>query len=1095
MTSKISKFTAVFKKSACILLLLCSCSILAQKEAANWYFGDKAGLDFNSLTPVALLNGQLNTNEGSASISNGDGVLRFYTDGTTVYNRNHRQMQNGDGLLGNLSSTQSAMIIPVPGNLTKYYIFTVPAESAPAGLNYSEVDMTLDGGLGAITANKNIRLDAPFLVSEKITAVRHTDGERFWVVSHRMDSNSFIAFLVSSTGIQTTPVISSVGRFTGAGGRASIGYLKASPDGKKLASAKQNISPDVELFDFDASTGIVSNPMRLDNSGAYGLEFSPDSKRLYFTVFSSDIYQFDVTLPTESTISASKTLIATGNYASLQLALDGKIYATKNDGSKNGTLAVINSPNSLGTACNFQEVGPSLGGRKSILGLPPFIQSFFKQEIKAEQFCLGNPTKFSITINANITSATWNFGDGNSSTAINPMHTFSAPGTYPVTVDFFIDANSNVIHLKKDITILPAPKATKPDDMKECALSGVATTFNLALQNNAILNGQNATDYTVTYYASPADLASGNAITSVTHSIASQTIIAKVTGTGNSCFGLTEFDVIRIEKPVVKNKKNLEACGAGATNGNFNLTENTSLILGSQSNVTFQVLYYTSQSLAEAGVLGTEITATNPYNSGNTTIYARIFNRSYSKCYEVTSFTLSVLQNPQLNSTVDIKFCEPNSTGFHQFILSDYYNQIVADQNGSAYTFKFYYDQTALNAGTELPNRYTNQIRSNQTIIVVVKNSAGCTSQGTVRLLVEPQPIANLVTSLFRKCDDFGNNDGIAITDISIAKTEVLGSQNASDHKITFHRTRLDAEGNANAISDLVNYENRIPYNDVVWVRIENLIVSGCPAYTNFPVKIDGRPIPKLDPGTICVDFKTNAVLRTYTLNSHLDNSHTFKWFRDGQEIIGASGSTYLASIAGNYSVVATNAIGCVSDNSASVKVEISGPAVPIGIGYTVTNAFSENQVIVINVEGHGEYAYQLDNNGWQSSNVFNNVSSGTHVVNVKDISTDDPCDGPGFDIQIKDIKVLTYPKYFTPNQDGYHDTWNIFPLSKEQPDAKIYIFDRLGKFIKQISPAGQGWDGTYNGKPLPSTDYWFKIIYKENNNLAEFRAHFSLKR
>lgn len=1094
MASKILKFIAI-KRNLCILLMLCSCSIFAQKEAANWYFGDKAGLDFNSLTPVALLNGQLTTNEGSASISNGDGVLRFYTDGTTVYNRNHVQMQNGDGLLGNLSSTQSAMIIPVPGNLTKYYIFTVPAESAPAGLNYSEVDMNLDGGLGAITANKNIRLDAPFLVSEKITAVRHADGEQFWVISHRMDSNSFIAFLVSSAGIQTTPIISSVGRFTGTGGLSSIGYLKASPDGKKLASAKQNVSPDVELFDFDNSTGIVSNAMRLDNVGGYGLEFSPDSRLLYFSIFTSDIYQFDVTLPDLNAIVSSKTLIARGNFAALQLALDGKIYAVKNNGAQNGTLAVINSPNNIGTSCNFQEVGPSLGGKKSILGLPPFIQSFFKQEIKAEQFCAENPTKFSITINANITSATWNFGDGNSSTSINPNHTFATPGTYPVTVDFYIDANSNVIHLKKDITILPAPKATKPADLKECALAGVATTFNLTSQNNAILNGQSATDYTVTYYTSPADLASGNAITSVTHSVASQTIIAKVTGTSNTCFALTNFDVIRIEKPVVKNKKDLQACGAGATNGNFNLTENTSLILGSQSNVTFQVLYYTSQILAEAGVSGTEIVATNPYNSGNTTIYARIFNRSNPQCFEVTSFTLSVLQNPQLNSNIDIKFCEPHSTGFHDFILSDHYNQIVADQNGSAYTFKFYYDQTALTAGIELPNRYRNQIRSNQTIIVVVKNSAGCTSQANVRLLVEPQPIANAVTSVFKKCDDFGNNDGIAITDISSAKTQILGSQNASDHQITFHRTRLDAEGNINAIPDLVNYENRIPYNDVVWVRIENLIVSGCPNFTNFPTKIDGRPIPKLDSGTICVDFKTNAILRTYTLNSHLDNSHTFKWFRDSQEIIGASGSTYVASIAGNYAVQATNSIGCISDISTPVKVEISGPAVPIGIGYTVTNAFSENQIIVINVEGHGDYAYQLDNNGWQSSNIFNNVSSGTHTVQVKDISTDNPCDGPAFDIQISDIKVLTYPKYFTPNQDGYHDTWNIFALSKEQPDAKIYIFDRLGKFIKQISPSSQGWDGTYHGKPLPSTDYWFKIFYTENNIPAEFSAHFSLKR
>jgi len=1071
---------------------------MAQKEAANWYFGNKAGMSFNTTTPTALLDGQLVTNEGCAAISNGDGDLQFYTDGTTVYNRNHAVMQNGSGLLGNFSSTQSAIIIPVPGNLTKYYIFTVDAEAGPNGLNYSEVDMTLAGGLGGITANKNMRLDAPNLVSEKVTAVRHADGEQIWVISHRLDSNKFIAFLISASGINTTPIVSTTGRFTGTGGASTIGYLKVSPDGKKLASAKERITPDVELFDFDAATGIVSNPMILDRIGGYGLEFSPDSKRLYYSLFSGNIYQFDVTFPTEAAIISSRTLIATGNFAALQMALDGKIYAIKHSTSENTRLAVINSPNNLGTACNFDPMGPSLGGRTSIIGLPPFIQSFFKQEIKAEQFCAENPTLFSVSINANITSATWNFGDGNTGTGVNPSHTYASPGTYEVTVEFYIDANREVIRLKKEIVILDSPKATKPADMEECTLLATPTTFTLTLQNNAILNGQSTSNFQVSYYASAADLASGNSITSITHAANSVTIIAKVTSNTGTCFALTDFEVRRIIKPEIKGKKNLEACGAGGNSGVFNLLENKTLLLGSQSATVFDVYFYTSSSLANAGVAGTEIIGANNYTSGNTTIYARIFNINHPDCFDVTSFTLAVFQSPLLNIPIELKFCEPNSNGFHEFILSDYYDQIVADHNGAAYTFKFYFDQTALNAGIELPNRYKNVIPSSQTIIVVVKNSAGCTSQSAVKLLVEPQPIANAVTTIFRKCDDLGNNDGIASFDISQAGIEVLGSQNATDHTISYHRTLPEAQANSNPINP-ADYQNGIPYSDSVWVRIVNTIVSGCPSFTSFPITVDGRPIPNLQEGTICQDFKTGMILRTYTLDSGLDNTHHFVWYHDNQIIIGASNSSYEASLPGLYNVIATSNLGCVSDTFAPVKVSLSGPAVAIGAGFTVTNAFSENQMIVINIEGHGEYMYQLDQNGWQSSNVFNNVSSGTHVVQVKDISTSDPCDGPGFDIQIDDIKVLTYPKYFTPNADGYHDTWNIFALSGEQPDAQIFIFDRLGKFLKQISPRSAGWDGTYNGKPLPSTDYWFKLIYKEieNGTLAtkEFKAHFSLKR
>ena len=93
-----------------------------------------------------------------------------------------------------------------------------------------------------------------------------------------------------------------------------------------------------------------------------------------------------------------------------------------------------------------------------------------------------------------------------------------------------------------------------------------------------------------------------------------------------------------------------------------------------------------------------------------------------------------------------------------------------------------------------------------------------------------------------------------------------------------------------------------------------------------------------------------------------------------------------------------------------------------------------------------------------------------------------------------RDVLVVNYPKFFTPNDDTYNDTWNISGL-QEQKDAKIFIFDRYGKLIKQIYPSGKGWDGTFNGEPLPSDDYWFLVEFTENFQSKEFRAHFSLKR
>ena len=130
---------------------------------------------------------------------------------------------------------------------------------------------------------------------------------------------------------------------------------------------------------------------------------------------------------------------------------------------------------------------------------------------------------------------------------------------------------------------------------------------------------------------------------------------------------------------------------------------------------------------------------------------------------------------------------------------------------------------------------------------------------------------------------------------------------------------------------------------------------------------------------------------------------------------------------------------------------------------------------------------YQLDYGPLQESNVFQNVGSGTHIIRVVDANG---CSNP----LSQEVMVINYPKFFTPNEDSYNDTWNISGLAS-QINARIFIFDRYGKLLKQIRPRGQGWDGTYNNQPLPADDYWFVVEYEENGISKEFKAHFSLKR
>lgn len=349
---------------------LCSNVALAQGEGNIWYFGNNAGLDFNTSPPTPLTNGALNTSEGCATICDASGSLLFYTDGITVWNRNHNQMPNGYGLYGDPSSAQSGVIIPQPGNDSIYYLFTTPSyQNATVGLLYSIVNMNLNGGLGDVVASsKNILLFAPS--SEKLAATYHCNHRDIWVIGRT--NQDFYSYLITPSGISTTPVITS--GITS----PSLNYfygMKCSPDGKKIFASYgySNIS---ELYDFDISTGMLSNPVTFSlGTQDYGGEFSPDGTKLYITLcVNKQVMQYDLTasnIPASGINVGSTNGIYTGQP---QLATDGKIYICEVAAT---TVAVINNPNVLGMGCNLQAGAINLGGRYCQYGFPTIMSSFF----------------------------------------------------------------------------------------------------------------------------------------------------------------------------------------------------------------------------------------------------------------------------------------------------------------------------------------------------------------------------------------------------------------------------------------------------------------------------------------------------------------------------------------------------------------------------------------------------------------------------------------------------------------------------------------------------------------------------------------------
>ena len=213
-----------------LTFLFFSQKAISQKEAAIWYFGTKCGVDFNSGSPVVIHGGQTVAMEGVASISNNQGKLLFYTDGNTVWNRHHQIMPNGQGLFGHYSATQTGVVVPVIGDTSRFYVFTIDAYQNITGLHYSIVNMNLDSSRGAIET-KNIPLISN--VSEKLTAVRHCNQRDIWVITHSTFGDAYHAFLVDPTGVHPVPVTSNTGSILSG---SVVGYLKSSPDGKKLVS-------------------------------------------------------------------------------------------------------------------------------------------------------------------------------------------------------------------------------------------------------------------------------------------------------------------------------------------------------------------------------------------------------------------------------------------------------------------------------------------------------------------------------------------------------------------------------------------------------------------------------------------------------------------------------------------------------------------------------------------------------------------------------------------------------------------------------------------------------------------------------------------
>ncbi|OCB70735.1 hypothetical protein B0A79_13885 [Flavobacterium piscis] len=897
-----------------LLLSCCFFSLFsfAQREASVWYFGKNAGLKFHPDGSVtSLTDGKLVTNEGCASIADAAGNLLFYTDGRTVWDKNHLIMPNGDyfngtGLKGDPSSTNSAIIVPKPGNLKIYYIFTLDEphhENAAVypnafsgnyidedsgktpnnddglnnGLNYSIVDLTktgTNGSLGDIVSRNNPLItydtdpngeEIKYKCSEKLTAVRDASGNGFWVITQFTDY--FYSFRVTSSGITTTPVKSLVLPSVPTYGyrRNAIGCFKASPNGKKLTAAYDQIDTpttpynnykgSVYTYDFDNSSGKVFNPKLIAKDiRAYGVEFSNDSNVLYASMealyTSQGLAQFDLL---SNDIPNSKLYIFNAPYGigALQLAPNNKIYYSSYYPS---SLGVINNPNIVGLGCNFDPIGqPLLLDTTHNKGLPPFITSFFDAFFEAKNLCLGNDTSFILNSSQTITAATWDFGDGTTSTDLNPLHRYLAVGSYNVSVTATGPSGSSTE--SREVIVSNIPTATQPQDILVCDDNNDGLfVFDLTKQNNSILNGQDPNLYTISYYHNNILIPNPN-IYQNKIPYQKESITAEVSNNINSmCKSSTSF-VINVHDSPKPNLPldipELTSCDNSSvgtdTDGKiiFDLTQREASILNGQPAAQFLISYYKDAEFNQSIILpGSYVNSL-----ASETVYVKVINKDNIGCSAATSFNLKVFSLPIIVSTVSLKQCDEDIDGFSFFNLEEAIKKIMTNSTEIITFYKTLADaQNATNPVLN-PTAYRNQNVSSDKVYVRVSNQNNCYRIAQLNLIVSTTQIPSTYSKLFTQCDDsnLGNNhDGITSFDFSSVTTDIKENVFPTGQllDVSYYENVEDALAEKNAISDISNYRNTSSPNlQKIFIRVDSRINNDCLGLGGY-ITLKVEPVP-----------------------------------------------------------------------------------------------------------------------------------------------------------------------------------------------------------------------------------------------------------
>ena len=957
-----------------------------------------------------------------------------------------------------------------------------------------------------IFTHKNLSDDIADRATFKLNATcvaKDSDNDGIQDQNDLDSDNDGILDYIEAQGATFTPISNVDTNHDGIDDAFGTGITPVDSDADGVIDYLDLDSDNDGIYDINesGSTALDTNLNGIIDGNAFGIngladavETSPDNGVLNYTLANTDSDGLNNYLDNDSDTDGCLDVIEAG-------------YTLFN--ATSGTLGLTAPPTV--NANGIVTSGPAyiVASQDYVIGAPITITL----QPQAMVTCENQSATFTITSNT-VTSYQWQVFNGTTWANVVNNAIYSGATTNTLSISnvspsmsgyqykVILNKNGNKCgseSIPATLTTYALPVVTSPITLKQCDndIDGISD-FNLTVNNPQI--STNFASETFTYFTTLAGANTNDPLVKIPNPIVynsgTGTVWVRVENI-HGCFSVAQINLIVSVTQInaATFHRYFTLCDDAVT-GISTDTDGTSLFnFSSVTNDINAILpipstNYTIKYYANNADALSQINAINPSAYRNTTInqqliYVRIDSNNYQGCFGLGPFiTLTAEALPiatPINATNTIRHCDDDQDGVYIFDTSTLQAAILNGQTNKTVT---YYDAT----GTVISPITTFTVNTTQTITVRVTNNltqatdGPCYDEENITFIVDKLPqIFTVPPAQLNKCDDESDpalQNGSYPFDTTSFESILLGAQTGMNITFTLQ--------NGQVLPHLPTTFNTATQNVVV--TITNPINPSCPATAtlNFVV----NPIPNIDLNQngwanqlVCTNLPTFTVtINAGVLSGTPISNYTYQWYLNTVLIPAATNYSLTVNAGGTYSVIVTNATGCTETRTIEVTTSVIASIDHINIV-----DLADLDTVEVIVTGNGNYVYSIQDpyGPYQTSNFFENVSMGIHTVYIKDLN--------GCGIAQQTISVLGVPKFFTPNGDGFNDTWNIKGASyKFYSNSIIQIFDRYGKFIKQISPVGSGWDGLYNGALAPADDYWYNIQLDDGRTT---KGHFSLKR